>query len=53
MLPPRLGKKKKNTFPQQLYKTCCYLEVKADNPLACSEGIIKTCVGIKASEIDW
>lgn len=43
----------KNTFSQQLYKTGCYQEVNADNPLACSEGIIQTHAGKKASEIVW
>lgn len=32
-------------FTQQLYKTGCYQEVNADNPLACSEGIIQTHAG--------
>ena len=44
-------KKKKNSFSKQLYKTGCYREVRADNPLACSEGIIQTHAGKKASEI--
>lgn len=50
MLLPRL---KKNTFSQQLYKTGCYPEVNADNPLKCSEGIIRNHAGKKASEIGW
>lgn len=37
----------KDAFSQQLYKTGCYQEVKADNPLACSEGIIQTHAGKK------
>lgn len=49
LLPPL--KKKKNSFSKQLYKTGCYREVRADNPLACSEGIIQTHAGKKASEI--
>lgn len=44
-------KKKKKSFSKQLYKTGCYREVRADNPLACSEGIIQTHAGKKASEI--
>lgn len=51
MLLPRLEKKKKKSFSKQLYKTGCYREVRADNPLACSEGIIQTHAGKKASEI--
>lgn len=34
-------------FTQQLYKTGCYQEVNADNPLACSEGIIQTHAGTR------
>lgn len=36
---------------KKYYKTCCYQEVKTDNPLACSEGIIQTLAAKKASEI--
>lgn len=44
-------KKKRKSFSKQLYKTGCYREVRADNPLACSEGIIQTHAGKKASAI--
>lgn len=50
MLLRWLKKKKAQTncfFTQQLYKTGCYQEVNADNPLACSEGIIQTHAGTR------
>jgi len=51
MLLPRLKKGKKKIFQQQLYKTGCYQEVKADNPLEGSEGIIQTHASKKPAEI--